>query len=440
MDEGTENRHHELIEGLDAIIWEADARTFRFTFVSRQAERLLGYPVEAWLSEPDFWVRHIHPDDRDRAVRFCQTATEEGRDHSFDYRLMAADGREVWFYDTVRVVADAAGRPTRLQGLMVDITERKRLEEALRDREARLHILLHQMPAVLWTTDAQLRFTSSVGAGLKELGLRPGQVVGMSLQEFFGSDAAGELPLAAHLAALRRQAGHYEQEWSGRHFHVHLEPLLGADGTVTGTIGVATDITELKHAEASLGRARDDLLVAERERKQFYREIIRSVTHGKLHLLDEIPPPEGASVMLDVSLVDQPAYSQVRTRLRELAGDAGMDAEAAEDMVLATGEAVANAIKHGVDGRCALFLSDSEIFARVSDSGTGIRPEDIPASVLLPGYSTAVSLGMGYTLMLKLVDEVLLATGPGGTTVQLRKRLQSQGPSDYESELLERFR
>lgn len=62
----SERRYAELIDSLDSIVWEADARTFRFTFVSRQAERLLGYPVERWLTEPEFWITHLHPDDRPR--------------------------------------------------------------------------------------------------------------------------------------------------------------------------------------------------------------------------------------------------------------------------------------------------------------------------------------------------------------------------------------
>ncbi len=61
----SEQRYRDLIQGLDAIVWEADARTLTFSFVSRRAETVLGYPVERWLREPDFWARRIHPDDRD---------------------------------------------------------------------------------------------------------------------------------------------------------------------------------------------------------------------------------------------------------------------------------------------------------------------------------------------------------------------------------------
>ncbi|MCU1340323.1 MAG: signal transduction histidine kinase, partial [Bryobacterales bacterium] len=61
--EQTEQNYGALVNSIDGIVWEGDARTGEFSFVSEQAERLLGYPVERWLREPDFWVSHIHPDD-----------------------------------------------------------------------------------------------------------------------------------------------------------------------------------------------------------------------------------------------------------------------------------------------------------------------------------------------------------------------------------------
>ena len=113
-----------FIDDLDAVLWEADPETFQFTFVSQGAERLLGFPVSDWLTEQDFWARHIHADDRDEAVTHCVQATREGRDHEFQYRMVAADGSLRTVRDFVRVHTDEAGRPTRLFGVLVDVTER----------------------------------------------------------------------------------------------------------------------------------------------------------------------------------------------------------------------------------------------------------------------------------------------------------------------------
>src|SRR5881392_3414018 len=127
--ERARRRFHDLVQGLDAILWEANPRTARFTFVSQRAEKLLGYPVERWLSEPQFWLGLLHPEDRERAVGLCRRAIEEGRDQELEYRLTAADGTTVWMHDTIYVVRDRRGRMRKLRGFMTDVSERKRREE-----------------------------------------------------------------------------------------------------------------------------------------------------------------------------------------------------------------------------------------------------------------------------------------------------------------------
>jgi PAS domain S-box-containing protein len=113
---------HALLDDLDAIVWEADPRTIQFSFVSQKAERLLGYPVNRWLAVPDFWVRLIHPDDREWVVPTCAAAVRAVKDHTFDYRVVAADGRTVWIRNVVHVTPDARGEASRLTGVMLDIT------------------------------------------------------------------------------------------------------------------------------------------------------------------------------------------------------------------------------------------------------------------------------------------------------------------------------
>jgi PAS domain S-box-containing protein len=165
-----------LVNTVDGIVWEADAATFRFTFVSAQAERILGYPPAQWLEHPDFWTRHLHPADREAAVAYCVTATREHRDHQFQYRMIAADGRVVWIHDLVTVVVED-GRPVRLRGLMVDITERHRAEEALRSSEERLSTVFHLSPTPICIVraaddrivDANEAFCAGTGYSLDEL-------------------------------------------------------------------------------------------------------------------------------------------------------------------------------------------------------------------------------------------------------------------------------
>ena len=83
----TRKRFLALVEGIQGIVWEGDPDTFGFTYVSPQAEAILGYPIEDWY-EDGFWEAHLHPDDRDEAVEFCRAAEAAGRDHELEYRMV----------------------------------------------------------------------------------------------------------------------------------------------------------------------------------------------------------------------------------------------------------------------------------------------------------------------------------------------------------------
>jgi diguanylate cyclase (GGDEF)-like protein/PAS domain S-box-containing protein len=138
--EHTRKKYESLVNTIEGIVWEVELLDFRFSFVSEQAERVLGYPLRAWLDESNFWKDHIHPDDRDRAIAYRQQQTSAMRAHQFDYRMLAADGRTVWMRDYVSVVVEN-GRPVKLQGVMVDITEPK-LQEQKIDRLNRVYAVL----------------------------------------------------------------------------------------------------------------------------------------------------------------------------------------------------------------------------------------------------------------------------------------------------------
>jgi len=125
-----------LVDSVDGIVWEAEAQTLTFTYVSKQAERLLGYPVEAWYGE-GFWLTHLHPDDRDRVRTHTVDCTARGEDHDLEYRFIARDGAIFWIQDFVTVVREN-GVPRWQRGIMVDITARKEEERKKQKLEAQL--------------------------------------------------------------------------------------------------------------------------------------------------------------------------------------------------------------------------------------------------------------------------------------------------------------
>lgn len=129
----------DLAESVQAVLWRADAETLRCTFISRQVETLLGYPVECWL-EASFWEKVVHSGDRERTLAVIREHVASRQSFEADYRLIAADGRIVWLRERVRV-AERADGTLELLGVAVDATQRK-VAEALLDLQSRI---LHQV-------------------------------------------------------------------------------------------------------------------------------------------------------------------------------------------------------------------------------------------------------------------------------------------------------
>ena len=131
-----EERLRLLLEITNILPWEADAESGRFTYVGEQAVRMFGYPTERWYA-PSFWASHVHPDDLMRAAAERLNCSREQDSYELEYRMLAADGRTVWLQDIVNVTC-RGGQPVTLRGFLIDISERKRVEEALVNLSGRL--------------------------------------------------------------------------------------------------------------------------------------------------------------------------------------------------------------------------------------------------------------------------------------------------------------
>jgi PAS domain S-box-containing protein len=129
-----EARYRQLVEAGPGVVYVHDGLQVppALSYVSPQVVDLLGYPLERFREDPRFWIECVHPDDRARVLSADARAIAEGEPLALEYRLIAADGREVWVQDRARTVRDAEGAPLSRQGLLVDVTERRRAEEERR--------------------------------------------------------------------------------------------------------------------------------------------------------------------------------------------------------------------------------------------------------------------------------------------------------------------
>lgn len=156
------DRFRDLIEGLNVITYEFDLRLYRFTYVSRMAEAILGYSTNEWFKK-GFWYDHLQEDDRKWAVHFSRYNISLNRDHEFEYRMVACDGTEKWFKDIVSLVHED-GIPVSLYGVLIDMTDRKITEKELTESKERYKTLVEQQTEMItrWKPDGTFTYVNDV--------------------------------------------------------------------------------------------------------------------------------------------------------------------------------------------------------------------------------------------------------------------------------------
>ncbi len=113
-----------LIHSIDGIVWERTPDTFRFNFVSRQSQDILGYPPQAWLEQPNFWEEKLHPQDAAKAIRTAHDLSAQAEPYTHEYRMITADGETVWIRESGTVLVEK-GRPVAVRGIFLDITRQQ---------------------------------------------------------------------------------------------------------------------------------------------------------------------------------------------------------------------------------------------------------------------------------------------------------------------------
>lgn len=134
-----EAKYRTLVEQLPSIVYTAEfGSDGAWRYISPNVESILGFSPREWVADPELWFKQLHPEDRDRALAEEVRSKESGEHLLSEYRLLTRDGRTLWFRDEAVVVRDDTSNPLFLQGVMYDITDRKRAEEEVRRLNAEL--------------------------------------------------------------------------------------------------------------------------------------------------------------------------------------------------------------------------------------------------------------------------------------------------------------
>jgi len=249
---GSTERYRQLIDSVEGIVWEADPSTFSFTFVSQKVEALLGYPVQHWIEEPTFWVDHLHPEDRAWAVDLCVSATRNLQNHVFEYRMISASGSIVWLRDLVTVMSKG-GKALSLQGLMVDVTEKKNIELALAASEKRYKFLTDNLRDVIWEMDGDLFFVYASSSVENMFGYRVEELIGKHVGMLLSNDSQQKVNNII-IESLVEKSPNDKETCS-----VYSEfECIKKDGTVFwGEVNATIFISEGKQIDKVIGCTRD---------------------------------------------------------------------------------------------------------------------------------------------------------------------------------------
>lgn len=338
----------------------------------------------------------------------------------FDEKVRTTEGADIWVRTSKVPLKDHDGRIVGVLGTYEDITARKQAENTLRDSEQRLRLLVEQTPLAVIGWDPDFRVVRWNPAAEKMFGYTADEAIGQHasfmvpeafwpfVEQIWPQLLAGSVaPRSSSGENLTKDGRVIFTEW-------YNTVLTTQDGKVIGMASLVEDVTERRRV--------DD------EKRAFYRETIRSATQGRLNLVSRQELSRFVDNAAWSGEVDSPeSLAEARHQIKAFCESRGFDEERLGIYLIGVGEAMSNAVKHAGQGIVYAGAEPAGVWVMISDQGPGIGALTLPKATLFRGFSSRISMGMGYSIMLEVADGIWLATGPSGTTVVLV--LDTQAPN-----------
>ncbi|MBW8042372.1 MAG: PAS domain S-box protein [Planctomycetes bacterium] len=264
----SEEKYRGLTESLNELVYRADPETFVLTYVNSAIERFYGYSVEEWLRTPNLWEDLVHPDDKETVIREFEEAKRQLKNAVIEYRIIKKNKEVRWVEDHFSWEKDKEGRAISMNGIMYDITERKRAEQALREGEEKYRTLVESAGELICTIDENGVFLFINEIGAKRLGGKPEVCIGKTMWDLFPKKIADQ-----QTASVRQVINTGEEiniitltEMQGQSlwYNTTIEPLRDGSGEITAVMVIARDIHEHKQAEEELNKYRERMARTER--------------------------------------------------------------------------------------------------------------------------------------------------------------------------------
>ncbi len=260
-----EEKYHNLIKSADAIFWEYDIVKDKWTYISPQVKTKLGYPPEKWTNL-QFWIDHIHPEDKQWAPSYCLECTERGESHVFEYRFIKKNGDTIWIRDVVNVEMKDEN-PHILRGLMVDITD-------LKKSESRNKSINQALPDLIFEMDAKGNFIDYNASDDDDLLLPPDAFLNQNIKDIFSGQIASITMENIKKTLHEKQIHVYEYEIDKAGYNKIFESRMVPKEDTT-VLAIVRDITKRREAENLLIQGK---IVAENANKA-KSEFLANMSH-----------------------------------------------------------------------------------------------------------------------------------------------------------------
>ncbi len=260
----TEERLQLALAATDAVgTWDRDIGEDRFIADAHFAQLHGIDPALASQLPISDYLQGVHPEDRALIARSIKHCITHGTEYAEEYRLLKADGELRWVFARGRCYKDHHGRPVRFLGAALDLTERKHTEQALRQSQTELQLIINAMPILISYVDHEERFRLNNAAYLDWYGLTPQELYGRTIREVIGEEAYFlRAPYIAEALAGRPCSFSLytpHRDGSSRHALMNYLPRHGADGSVNGFYIFVIDESERKKTEEALRNLNETL-------------------------------------------------------------------------------------------------------------------------------------------------------------------------------------
>ncbi|MBY8957501.1 PAS domain-containing protein [Pseudomonas sp. MIS38] len=260
----TEERLQLALAATDAVgTWDWDIGEDRFIADAHFAQLHGIDPAQAGQLPISDYLQGVHPEDRALIARSIKHCITHGTEYAEEYRLLKADGELRWVFARGRCYKDHHGRPVRFLGAALDLTERKHTEQALRQSQTELQLIINAMPILISYVDHEERFRLNNAAYLDWYGLTPQELYGRTIREVIGEEAYFlRAPYIAEALAGRPCSFSLytpHRDGSNRHALMNYLPRHGADGSVNGFYIFVIDESERKKTEEALRNLNETL-------------------------------------------------------------------------------------------------------------------------------------------------------------------------------------